>query len=146
MKHQVIWELVFCYLYGDIWETIFLIFTICIGLLDLLALDNLKDLTWTQLFCTLASCTTLLCLARLPFEVAWWSHCLQGYLTCSCTALLCLANLFLSNAWWPQISQIYFASFLWKVLLWIFIILIDVIWYLQWSQLSMFILSMHAMD
>ena len=38
------------------------------------------------------SCNALSCWARLPFVVARWLHCPQGYLTPSCTALLCWAK------------------------------------------------------
>ena len=71
------------------------------------------------------SCTALLCSTRFDCEVNCLSHRPQENLTPSRTQLLCRARLPIEDAWLSQISQQYFPSLLWKVLLFIFIILLD---------------------
>ena len=67
-----------------------------------------------------------------------------------CTVIF-VSNLQLQLGWGYVVVelgfwQLYFSSLLWKVRLWISIILLDAIWYLQWSQENMFTLSILFQD
>ena len=48
-----------------------------------------------------------LCLVKSDFEVAWWLHWLQGYLTPSCTTLWCLARSDFEVGWYGLRPQAY---------------------------------------
>ena len=59
-------------------------------------------------------CTALWWWARLGFDLAWWLHCLQGYLTHSCTAL-----------WRPKKYDFDSSLLSWELLFCIFITMLN---------------------